>query len=55
MTRARLDADKIAKVFHDFCNKKHCGYWDICRKGDWANLLPYTKVFNANSRKGKVS
>ncbi len=23
MTRARLDADKIAKVFHDFCNKKH--------------------------------
>ena len=38
-----------------FCNKKHCGYWDICKKGQWANLTPYTKVFNANSRKGKVS
>ncbi len=31
-----------------FCNTKFCGYYDICHKGEWMKLPPFTKIYGGN-------
>ena len=32
-----------------FCTPNSCGYWNICHKGAWKTITPFTKVFSRNT------
>jgi hypothetical protein len=32
-----------------FCSKEFCGFHEICYKGAWMNLPPFTKVYGSNN------
>lgn len=32
-----------------FCSKDHCGFYDICHKGSWMKMTPFTRVYGENT------